>query len=181
MIDSSFFLHQDVQDSLDLLYHHLGSPEFSNRLKHSLQVGITAFEKSSSLGFSVEKSRRMLCAGILHDIGYSQDPSCHYIAGADIVKGINKMSEYASLIAWHSTAEWEAKQNNVEINYEKPNDLEQAILWYSDFTTSHDGDVIALDDRIKGIISRYDPDSPVVNALNDSMPAMEKAWRMIGE
>jgi ribonuclease Y len=72
-----------------------------NLLRHSVEVGFLAGLMASELGLSVKQARR---AGLLHDIGKSQDQNSngsHAAAGAALVKKHGESPKIAQAIASH--------------------------------------------------------------------------------
>jgi ribonuclease Y len=84
----------------------LGSLQFrssyaQNLLRHSVEVGFLAGLMAAELGLSVKKARR---AGVLHDIGKSQDQNSngsHAAAGAALAKKYGESPQIVQAIASH--------------------------------------------------------------------------------
>lgn len=114
-------------------------------------------------------------AGFLHDVGYARlDTGLHSVDGARMLAG-TCLEPLAPLVAWHSTARWEAQCRGLVIEFDDPSDdLLADALWFADFTTSPDGEPISAADRLADIRDRYAPDSPVIVALDASMPEFDR-------
>lgn len=112
--------------------------------------------------------------GLLHDIGYSTPVTGHHaIDGAALLDG-TELAPLAPYVAWHSTAAEEAVIRGLSIDWPRPTGFLADALWIADFTTDTHGRPCTLADRLTGIRSRYQPDSPVIAALDASLPALEQ-------
>lgn len=163
-----------------------------SRIAHS---GAVSLRMTDYTGFTDEGLHMMHFRGalaFLHDIGYAYpDSGMHSLDGARWIRSVHPELDYfAPYVAWHSNAKYEYLARGFElatIAEEFPiptgsqEDVELALLWVADFTSSPTGDRVGLDERIANIESRYDEDSPVIHALNNSLPDLEAAVNLVEE
>lgn len=154
------------------------------RYAHSQAVGTRACEIADSLGYPRAFCIQMKIIGVLHDIGYSPElvfTGHHAFDGGAFLCGHTLLADYAPDVAWHSTAEAEARNRKIEMpDIPYPPRNRQRILWVADFTTSPTGELISIEERLSNIRNRYEPDSPVVKALDESMDDLIEAARFCG-
>lgn len=120
--------------------------------------------------------------GLIHDIGYGHVSTGHHAIDGAIYLETTALSDLSPYVAWHSTAKYEAEARGIKINFNKP--LSKHIndqLWYADFTTSPTGESTTVKNRLDEILTRYSPDSQVIQALNNSTPEMRVAFKEFGE
>lgn len=106
-------------------------------------------------------------AAWLHDIGYAPDldvTGMHAIDGAAHLRDLGAPAQVVSLVAFHTGAEFEAAERGLleGLNaFETPRAAALRTLTLADLTTSPSGSVVAVDERIAEILSRYGPEHPV--------------------
>lgn len=155
-----------------------------DRYKHSQAVSAKACEIADNLGYPQEVCVHLRIAGILHDVGYSPglvQTGQHAYDGGLFLLEQPGLSNFAPDVGWHSNAKWEGRARGLEEPLiPQPLTNLHRILWIADFTTSATGEPVTLQERIQGIRERYDEDSPVIKALDDSMPELSKAAEFCG-
>jgi len=114
--------------------------------------------------------------GLIHDVGYgAPDTGHHAIDGARIVSRTS-LAPLAPLVAWHSTAKYEAQERGMVIDVPYPHDsLMAARLWVADFSTTPQGEKTTPEQRMGEIRLRYPSGSPVISALDASLEDFKRA------
>jgi putative nucleotidyltransferase with HDIG domain len=105
---------------------------------------------------------------LLHDIGYAADlvdTGFHAIDGARYLRGIDAPSRLVDLVAHHSCAALEAELRGLsaelaEFEDEGPTVVRDA-LWWADMTTTPDGGLTTVTERVQEIQQRYGQDDLV--------------------
>lgn len=120
--------------------------------------------------------------GHLHDIGYAVPSSgMHALDGATFLREYTRWQWAGPHVAWHSTARWEYEERGMATpDVEYPASSDHDLLWVADFTTSPTGEPVSAQARVDEIRCRYSPDSPVVAALDASLPSMNEALMRVG-
>lgn len=163
-----------------------------SRIAHSGAVSLRMTDYS---GFTDEGLHMMHFRGalaFLHDVGYAYpDSGMHSLDGARWIRSVHPELDYfAPYVAWHSNAKHEYLARGFELGAiaeEFPiptgaqEELELALLWVADFTSSPTGDRVTLSERIANIEQRYDATSPVIEALHHSLPDLEAAVSLVEE
>ncbi|NDL60185.1 HD domain-containing protein [Phytoactinopolyspora mesophila] len=138
------------------------------RWAHVQGVGTTAQELAST---TPRVPELVVAAAWLHDIGYSprvRSSGFHPIDGAEFLAVRDAPSELVSLVAYHSGAEFEAEERGLSdalASYDRPNQMNLDLLTFFDMAVSPAGERILVQDRIDGILQRYEPDHPVHRAV----------------
>ena len=159
-----------VDDARDLA-EQLLADELPRRYSHVRGVA----KQAERLG-SVSPDERVLlvtCAW-LHDIGYASglvDTGFHPIDGARYLRELEADERVVNLVAHHSCAAVEADLRGLDgvLQREFPRDptLPHDELCYCDQTTSPDGAVVDVTERLAEIRTRY-PDGHVVRRYVDA-------------
>lgn len=154
-----------------------------DRLAHSRGVANRAAElvqlRGSVAPVVIEVFKAL---GYLHDIGYAAPRSgMHALDGATFLGGHTHWQWVCPHVAWHSTARWEyEKRCMAKPRVEHPSRHDHQLLWVADFTTSPAGETVSAQARVDDIRGRYSSDSPVVAALEASLPSMNEALLRVG-
>ncbi len=125
-----------------------------------------------------------IAAAYLHDIGYAPSlikTGFHPLDGAYYLQA-HHQDRLASLVAYHSEAQFEAKLRGLEAELEQfPREysLVADALTFCDMTTSSTGEHISFEERLTDIINRYDEKDIVIQALHQAMPAWKQAIERI--
>lgn len=141
--------------------------------------------------FSEEDGEILVQAAILHDIGYSPQlvmTGFHPLDGARYLKEKGFSTRLCALVAHHSCAYMEAELRGISSELSKWIDEEGPIrdaLWWADMTTTPDGKVTNVHDRIEEIQKRYGPEDLVTffirQARRELVAAVERTeerlWR----
>lgn len=154
-----------------------------DRLAHSRGVANRAVELVQLRGSVAPVVMEVFAAlGYLHDIGYGVPKSgMHALDGANFLGGHTHWRWVRPHVAWHSTARWEyEKRNMAKPQVEQPSPFDHQLLWVADFTTSPAGEAVSAQARVDDIRCRYSSSSPVVAALEASLPSMNEALVRVG-
>lgn len=161
------------------------------RHAHSWGVWERAISLSGGSGqFALPLMHFRESLALVHDIGYAfPDSGMHALDGARHLRNEHPDLAYlAPYVAWHSTAAYEYRARGFDesaVAQEFPlpsrsrDEVECALLWIADFTTSPTGQEVTLAERVADIRDRYAPDSPVVRALEASLPDLVRAERIV--
>lgn len=162
-------------------------PLHAQRVRHSL--GVAAQVRALTAPLAGRVSPHTLAeweaAGYLHDVGYGHPGTGqHAVDGARYLRSLGAPASLVAQVAWHSTSRHEVAARGMAIDladeFGPVDSLAHAILWLADFTTSPQGVVVSLDERLDGIRRRYPASDPVVRALDaaaDDLRAAEQAVR----
>lgn len=118
-----------------------------------------------------ELSDVVVCAAWLHDIGYAdsvEQTGLHALDGARQLESLGAPAELASLVAYHSGAEYEADERGlVEDLHRFPRPLQVNLdaLTLADMTTGVTGSRVSIEDRLADILDRYPRAHPVHRAV----------------
>ncbi|MFE4394568.1 MULTISPECIES: HD domain-containing protein [Streptomycetaceae] len=145
------------------------------RWAHSRQV----FEQARLLGPTLGGDEELVrVAAVLHDVGYAPsavDTGQHMIDGARYLRRIGVHAEVCSLVAYHSSSEWEAAELGLSAALAEfrrpPSDLLDAIT-YCDLTSGPDGTVVDPVSRLDEVLHRYGTGHVVHRAASAARPAL---------
>lgn len=134
-------------------------PALPRRWRHV--VGVAARARKASSLFSVEDANLLVDASILHDIGYSPrlaSTGFHPLDGARYLRSQGVSDRLCALVAHHSCAYLEAELRGLSAELAEWEDEEGPVrdaLWWADMTTSPDGELVSVHERIEEIQKRY--------------------------
>lgn len=159
-----------------------GLPE---RMEHSRSVSATAVRLSRLKSSDTRQERLLRDAGFLHDIGYAYPNTgmhavdgAHWLLQSPDAEGVRHLAPH---VGWHSTARWECQARGISLPaVEEPSRYLHSVLWVADFMTSPAGDCIPVGERLRNIRERYESSSPVVRALDASLPWLNDALEIVG-
>lgn len=134
-------------------------------------------ERSRHVGkiFGEDDQAYLIASAYLHDIGYApslQQTGFHPIDGARYLRQHNQ-SRLASLVAYHSGAQFEAALRGLTAQLEIfpcEVSLVADALTYCDLTTSSTGEHISFQERLDDIFHRYDESHIVSQAIHRAIP-----------
>jgi hypothetical protein len=112
----------------------------------------------------------LVAAAWLHDIGYASKlvvTAFHPLDGACHLRALGQ-ERLASLIAYHSSARWEAEALGLSEDlaaFSREDSAPADALTYCDMTTSPTGQRVTLADRLAEITERYGAEHLVVQCL----------------
>jgi putative nucleotidyltransferase with HDIG domain len=150
------------------------------RWTHSQGVAAQARTLAAILGTDADL---LEAAAWLHDIGYSPDlvdTDFHPLDGARHLRNAEHADEMlCRLVAHHSCAITEAEERGLSRALLRefprpPRGLAEALT-YCDITTSPDGDLLAVDDRLAEITRRYGPGHVVTRSICRSSPNLVRS------
>jgi putative nucleotidyltransferase with HDIG domain len=159
-----------VDEARDLA-EQLLADELPRRFSHVRGVASQAEHLAS---VAVDDRSPLVAAAWLHDIGYASglvDTGFHPIDGARYLRRAEADERVINLVAHHSCAAIEADMRGLEheLRDEFPRDamLPHDELCYCDQTTSPDGEVVEVGERLAEIRARY-PEDHVVRRFVDA-------------
>jgi HD superfamily phosphohydrolase len=132
--------------------------------------GVARQAQRVSQALTPEDRPYLVAAAWLHDIGYAPDlvaTAFHPIDGARHVRALGH-ERVARLIAYHSSARWEAEALGLAgelAAFPCEDSATSDALTYCDMTTSPTGQRITLADRLAEIAERYGAEHLVVRCL----------------
>lgn len=110
-------------------------------------------------------------AAWLHDVGYAPElagTGFHPLDGARWLRAAGRSTEVCSLVAWHTRSRTEAALRGLEealvAEFPAPPAPAQAVMTWSDLTSSPTGERWSPETRIGEILRRYGPGSVVHRA-----------------
>ncbi|MDE0545927.1 HD domain-containing protein [Microbacterium sp. C7(2022)] len=150
--------------------------EVPRRWAHVQGVAATAAEIASAL--NTDHADDIVAAAWLHDVGYAPDlakTGFHPVDGARFARDQGMPDLVVRLIAFHTGAEFEARQRGLLAELEEftppPSEILDVVT-FADMTTSPTGEPIAATDRVAEILTRYEPNTPVYDAVSASAPEL---------
>lgn len=145
------------------------------RWAHVQAVGARA----ASLPFEGGDRELLVAAAYLHDIGYAPEIAAtgfHPLDGARHLLSLGK-EDLARLVAHHTNARHEARLRGIE-DYEDEfpfgGTLLDDALTFCDLSTSPDGQIVTIEERVAEIVERYSPDHVVARTVLTGMPGFER-------
>lgn len=169
----------------DLAERLLAEP-LPRRWAHSQGVGRRAESLAKVLG---DDADLLAAAAWLHDIGYAPDvvvSGMHQLDGARYLRDVEGAgARLCSLVAHHSYACVEAKHrelgDELAAEFEPVGGLLADALTYADMTTTPDGRVTDVEDRLSEILNRYGAGTLVYDSISEASPLIIGAARRITE
>ncbi len=128
--------------------------------------------------FEEEDRLYLIAAAYLHDIGYApslKKTGFHPLDGANYVRKSFGNERLASLVAYHSEAEFEARLRGYDLTlHEFPRERSAVAdaLTYCDMTTSPTGSNISIEERIADILCRYGSEDIVAQSIRQATPSL---------
>jgi hypothetical protein len=160
--------------------------EVGTRLAHTEGVADQARRAKQIL--SEPWRSALVPAAWLHDVGYCCDLAVvhfHPLDGARYLREQGWRLEVCRLVAWHTTAEEEARIRGLdtllETEFARPPRLATDALAWADLTSSPAGEHWSPQERIAEILDRYPPGSIVHRAVIASLPALWAAVTIVEE
>ncbi|MCF4122022.1 HD domain-containing protein [Antribacter sp. KLBMP9083] len=153
-------------------------PAGSDRLSHTLAVGRRAQLVTERL--TVRRASLVVAAAYLHDVGYADvavDTGAHQVDGARYLRGLGYDDDLCRLVAHHTFARIEARNQGLgqALEHEFPmpdGDLAELsdLVTYCDLTTSHRGEPTTVDSRLADVFTRYEPGHVVERSMREAEP-----------
>ncbi|MEU4763389.1 HD domain-containing protein [Actinosynnema sp. NPDC023794] len=138
--------------------------------------------RASGAAFLPGGERQLLiCAALLHDIGYSPllaDHGFHPLDGALYLRHIGASERLCALVARHSCAYSEAELRGLTLELAQWPDEQTSTrdaLWWADMTTGPDGESVSVHQRIAEIQARYGPNDLVTVFIRQAEPELVAA------
>ena len=127
-------------------------------------------------------------AAVLHDVGYSPslvEVGFHPIDGARHLRRLGVDERIVTLVAHHSCAHIEAELRGLRsiLDEEFPRDdsLPHDELCFCDMTTSPDGELVTIDERLDEIRERYGEGTITYDFIDLAEPELRAAVRRVTE
>ena len=158
---------------------HLHIP-LPRRWAHTQGVAARARTLAPILG---ENAGLLEAAAWLHDIGYAPtiaQTGLHHLDGARYLRDTEHADEMiCRLVAHHSCGIVEAEERGLAGQLKRefepaPGDLAGALT-YCDMTTSPDGNMLPVEQRLAEILARYGPEHLVTRSITRSGPQIAAA------
>ncbi|MEU6584111.1 HD domain-containing protein [Nocardia sp. NPDC046763] len=169
-----------VSDARNLAEVHLGTA-LPRRWRHVNGVARQGTWIASAFGVEADT---LVAACWLHDVGYAPplaSTGFHPLDGATFLRDHGWDERICALVAHHSCAIREARLRGLEnelLTFEDENSPLRDALWFCDMTTSPDGDLVGVEQRLSEILSRYGEGSIVYDfiqaARDDLLAAVER-------
>jgi len=127
--------------------------------------------------FNEEDRVLLMAAAYLHDIGYApwlHRTDFHPLDGAHYLL-THHQHRLASLVAYHSEAQYEAQLRGLTTELEKIPQEHSALadaLTYCDMTTGPTGSPTSFEERLTDIFQRYDETHIVNQAMHQAIPSL---------
>lgn len=131
--------------------------------------------RAASLPFWGAERELLVAAAYLHDIGYAPELAAtgfHALDGARHLRSLGD-EDLARLVAHHTNAKHEAGLRglgNYEDEFPFGGTLLDDALTLSDLTTSPDGELVTIEERVAEIVGRYGADHVVSRTVLVGMP-----------
>jgi hypothetical protein len=146
--------------------------------------GVARTAKQIGDAFDQESCSLLIAAAYVHDIGYApqiQQTGFHPLDGANYLLSLNQ-NHLASLVAYHSEAQFEAKLCNLlsELNHipRERSPIADALT-YCDMHTGPTGQKLTFERRIVDILQRYPEDSIVNQAIPSYIQAIANIQNLL--
>ncbi|MCC8248032.1 HD domain-containing protein [Saccharothrix luteola] len=143
--------------------------------------GVARRARSLAQMFPPEDVDYLIAAAVLHDIGYSPNLALtgfHPLDGARYLEQLGLPRRLCALVAHHSCACLEAELRGMSAELALWEDERSAVrdaLWWADMTTTPDGGLTNLVDRIDEIQRRYGAEDLVTFFIRQATPELVAA------
>jgi putative nucleotidyltransferase with HDIG domain len=141
--------------------------------------GVAAAAELMATGLATIEAEAVVAAAWLHDVGYApsvrRSTGFHPVDGALFVRAEGFPAVVVSLVAYHTSAVFEARERGLPdalAEFPEPPALLLDVLTCADMTTGPDGSRVRVEDRVSEILSRYPEDDPVHRAIERSAPTL---------
>lgn len=144
-------------------------------------VGVADKAAVASSLFQSDEAALLVDAAILHDIGYAPEiaeSGLHALDGARYLRKLGADFRLCGLVAHHSCAFREAELRDLGADLAEWQDEATPLrdaLWWSDMTTTPDGEPTNVYDRIEEIQKRYGPEDLVTFFIRQAKPDLVAA------
>lgn len=128
--------------------------------------------------FPGDEGDLLVAAAWLHDVGYSPQvckSGFHSLDGAEYLMSLGFPARLPALVAHHSGAYLEAEIRGLSAELARWVDEATALrdaLWWADMTTTPNGEVTNVHDRIEEIQKRYGPEDVVTFFIRQARPEL---------
>jgi hypothetical protein len=160
-----------------------------NRWKHVQGVARQAYHVAHILNEDDDK-QYLIASAYLHDVGYApslQKTGFHPLDGACYLS-LQGESRIVSLVAYHSESQFEADLRGLTpelSSFAREYSVVSDALTYCDMTTSSTGECVSFQERLDGILARYDDIDSVAQAIRRATPflslAVERTQQLLSQ
>jgi hypothetical protein len=163
---------------------HAQSEQFMSPLGRRWTHVQAVAARAASLPFEGDERERLVAAAYLHDIGYAPELAAtgfHPLDGARHLRSLGD-EDLARLVAHHTNARYEAGLRGIdgyEDEFPYSGTLLDDALTFCDLTTSPDGELVTIEDRVEEIVQRYGADHVVTRTVLAGMPAFGRGRERI--
>ena len=151
-------------------------------LPHTAVEGLRAANVAALLNLSLVECTLVECGALIHDIGKTvrhARTGFHPLDGAVFVSENGGSDPLAALVAWHSSAEYEAQELGVKIPYKREISLASRIIDVVDATTNQQGMRVTIEERTRDIELRYSSESATVKAWHQFLPELRESQEIV--
>lgn len=134
-----------------------------------------------------ERASDVIDSAWLHDIGYgvTDGTGFHPLDGARLLRRLDVPDRVVSLVAYHSSAEYEAAERglleSLVAEFERPDPMSLSILTFCDMHVGPRGEQLTFDARLSEITSRYGRGHLVARSMLRSAPEMRRRIEQVEE
>ena len=142
--------------------------------------GVVERARQVGRAFNEEERSLLIAAAYLHDVGYApalSKTSFHPLDGANYLLHQGQ-THLASLVAYHSEAEYEARLRGLSTDLSKfPHEQSTLTdaLTYCDMVTGPTGLRVSFEERLTEIFQRYEVTHFVNRAIHEAIPSLTQA------
>lgn len=138
-----------------------------SRLAHSIGVAKFLYAYGITHNYSAKDTHDLYLMGLLHDIGYLDNPSGanHAAKGSDILRRNGFHQKFTNCIRFHG-----------KVPEKQPISKNQKLLWLGDLCINHYGQFIGYQKRFESISSRYDHNDPRYQNVKRIITILEKEF-----
>lgn len=130
----------------------------------------------------------LVAAAWLHDVGYAPElvrTGVHAVDGAAFLVEAGAPSRLCALVAHHSCACVEARNQGIPVVWPDEETALRDALWWADMTTTPTGAVVDVRRRISEVFERYGPDHVVTRSVAEASDALvvaaDRTERLLAE
>jgi putative nucleotidyltransferase with HDIG domain len=131
------------------------------------------------LAAGLDERDLLVSAAWLHDIGYAPElvtTGMHAVDGAEYLRRTGAPDRIASLVAFHTGAEYEGEERGLSRQlgrFEPPAQDDLDVLILADLTSGPVGERVTVEERLDEILRRYEVEHPVHQAVRRSRGYLE--------
>lgn len=157
----------DAAKHLNAFYNPNRNLLNNNRLAHSIGVANFLYTYGLTHNYSAKDTQNLYLMGLLHDIGYLDNPSGanHAAKGSDILRRNGFHQKFTNCIRFHG-----------KVPEKQPISKNQKLLWLGDLCINHRGDFVGYHTRFQSISLRYKSDDRRYQNVKRIIDILEKEF-----